>query len=237
MVSADRKDRRRRLVTEIAYCVAAFAIYAVLYHLLPVMIKDSYGLSKGTGEIKGFTDFWEMTGVGYIRITNGLYYYLGEKREVVTYFHIVCSFLSFLFVFFGARKLYTPYLTYGFPLVFLCAETGVGILVRYDAWILLLFGVSLLFYLVIHLLLALLSVSYEPETLIMTESLSEREKRESQAPKTIVNDRGETITLLVNPLPGPKKHVKRTLGYDLDVPEEQMFYDHEGGDGDDYDVV
>ena len=70
----------------------------------------------------------------------------------------------------------------------------------------------------------------------MRETLSERELRQSQEPKTIVNDKGETITLLANPLPLPKKHVKKTLDYDFDVPENQMFYDREGFDYEDYDI-
>ena len=70
----------------------------------------------------------------------------------------------------------------------------------------------------------------------MKETLSERERRQSQEPRTNVNDKGETITLLANPLPGPKKHVPRTLDYDLDVPESQMFYDRDGFDFDDYDI-
>ena len=107
---------------------------------------------------------------------------------------------------------------------------------NYDGWVLVAFFICLLFYLVICLFFVVFKLDYGPEVSLMRETLSERERRQSQEPKTIVNDKGETITLLANPLPGPKKHVKRTLDYDFEVPESQMFYDRDGFAYDDYDV-
>lgn len=43
------------------------------------------------------------------------------------------------------------------------------------------------------------------------------------------------VQLIHNPLPGPKPHVKRQLGYDYEVPADQMHFDIECPDNDDYD--
>lgn len=237
MASANQADGRKRRVIETAYCILAGFCYGALYQMLPAMlIKDSYGLSKGLGKPEVFTDFWQMVSTGYIHLVNGLYFYLGEKPQVLTGLHAVCCFVSFLFLFFAVREFYIPYITYGIPAIYVCVCMVLGLRLDYDAWILIALGASLLFYLIVHILLMLFQLSFDPQAPVMTESLTEREKRERQAPKTIINAKGETVTLLANPLPGPKKHIKRTLDYDYEVPEGQMFYEIEDSGFDDYDV-
>lgn len=44
------------------------------------------------------------------------------------------------------------------------------------------------------------------------------------------------IRFIQNPLPGPKKHVPRQLEYDIDVPDDQLFYDIDVLDTDDFDL-
>lgn len=39
-----------------------------------------------------------------------------------------------------------------------------------------------------------------------------------------------------NPLPVPKRHVKKEMDYDIDVPESRMHYDIEIMPGDDFDI-
>ncbi len=52
--------------------------------------------------------------------------------------------------------------------------------------------------------------------------------KEAQKPK---------IDYIPNPLPLPKKHVPRTMDYDLEPPEEQMKFDLElSGEDDDFDL-
>lgn len=67
----------------------------------------------------------------------------------------------------------------------------------------------------------------EPETAIETEPAAEPENETEQESKP---------RFIENPLPLPKKHVKKTMGYRLEVSEDQMKYDIEVSDTDDFDI-
>ena len=64
---------------------------------------------------------------------------------------------------------------------------------------------------------------------IMNKNLESNDKEgiegQFMQPEIILNNKGETIQLISNPLPLPKKHIPKTMEFDLDVPEEQMHYD------------
>lgn len=47
---------------------------------------------------------------------------------------------------------------------------------------------------------------------------------------------GEKVRLIENPLPLPRKHVKKAMDYKIDVSEEQMKYDREVPENDDFDL-
>ena len=200
------------------------------------LVKDTYGLCVGESTIEYATDFFSLISLLYVNTAKYLFWFFGEKASVVVGLHIACCFLSFLLVYMALKRFYKQWLTYAgsafcVVLPFLMAQIS-----NYDGWVVIEFFVCLLFYLVICLFFVIFKLNYEPEVSLMRETLSERERRQSQEPKTIVNDKGETITLLANPLPLPKKHVKKTLDYDFEVPENQMFYDREGFDFEDYDI-
>lgn len=55
------------------------------------------------------------------------------------------------------------------------------------------------------------------------------------APIPVAEDLGKKPRFLENPLPLPKKHVKREMDYDYEVPEADMHYQIEIADGDDFD--
>ena len=227
-----KKDK----VMSISYCIVFFILLWVVHAGPFSLIKDTYGLCSGEGTTEYVTDFYGLVSLAYVNVVEGLFLFIGEKAGVVTGFHIACCFLSFWFVFMALKRFCKPWLTYGVPVLLLVLPFVMAQVMNYDGWILITFFVCLLFYFVVCLLFAVLKLNYEPEVSLMKETLSERERRQSQEPRTIINDKGETITLLANPLPGPKKHVPRTLDYDLDVPESQMFYDRDGFDFDDYDI-
>ncbi|MBO5167093.1 MAG: hypothetical protein J6B90_10920 [Lachnospiraceae bacterium] len=63
------------------------------------------------------------------------------------------------------------------------------------------------------------------ETETVTENKATKETKQETKPRFIEN-----------PLPLPKKHVKKTMGYRLEVSEEQMKYDIEVSDTDDFDI-
>ena len=44
------------------------------------------------------------------------------------------------------------------------------------------------------------------------------------------------VKLIDNPLPLPKRHVKKTMGYQREVPPEEMHYDIEVEENDDFDL-
>ena len=227
---------KKEKLLSITYCVLCFAILWVLHASPCSLIKDTYGLCKGECTIEYATDFFGLISLLYVNSVKYLFWFFGEKTSVVLAFHVACCFLSLLFVFLALRRFFKPWLTYGGSALFLVLPFLMAQVMNYDGWVFMEFFVCLLFYLVICLFFVVFKLDYGPEVSLMRETLSERERRQSQEPKTIVNDKGETITLLANPLPGPKKHVKKTLDFDFDVPEEQMFYDKDGFDYDDYDL-
>lgn len=56
------------------------------------------------------------------------------------------------------------------------------------------------------------------------------------APGAVEEDSGKKPRFLENPLPLPKKHVKREMDYDYEVAEVDMHYQVEIADGDDFDL-
>lgn len=69
---------------------------------------------------------------------------------------------------------------------------------------------------------------------IQTET---REESKKEIKEEIQEGREEEkIRLIENPLPLPKKHVKKTMDYRIDVTEEQMKYDMEVREDDDFDL-
>lgn len=227
--------KKEKLIS-IAYCILCFAVLWALHAGPFPLVKDTYGLCAGKGTIEYATDFFSLISLLYVNSVKYMFWFFGEKASVVAGFHVACCFLSFLLVYMALKRFYKQWLTYVGSALFLVLPLLMAQILNYDGWVVMEFFVCLLFYLVICLFFVILKLNYGPEVSLMRETLSERERRQSQEPKTIVNDKGETITLLANPLPGPKKHVKRTLDFDFDVPENQMFYDKEGFDYDDYDI-
>lgn len=227
---------KKNKVLSISYCIAFFVLLCIAYASPFSLIRDTYGLCSGQKTTQYVTDFFSLVSDVYMKIADSLFLFFGEKSGVITGFHIGCCFASFFLLFLALGRFHKPGLTFGVPVLLLVLPFVLAQVLNYDGWILVEFFVCLLFYLVVCALFAILKLDYGVEDSLMKETLSEREKRESQAPKTIVNAKGETITLLANPLPGPKKHVKRTLDYDVDVPESKMFYDKNECDFDDYDI-
>lgn len=232
-----KKNAEWRRLLAYLYCLCALVVYYLGYHSNFSPIRDTYGLSNGRIDKVVFYDFFGMVDYCYIKLINGLFYYLGEKVSVITGFHIACGFLSFLFLFFAFKKFHRPYLTYTIPSLFVAVPFLICDMIDYDGFILLAFAICFLFYLVVLVILAITKIDMKPQSEeTHFETLTERELKESQKPKTIVNDKGETIKLLANPLPGPKKHVKKTLDYDLDVSDDKMFYDVDREDFGDYEL-
>ena len=65
---------------------------------------------------------------------------------------------------------------------------------------------------------------------------TQEETKKEIEEKTREGREGEKIRLIDNPLPLPKKHVKKTMDYGIDVAEEQMKYDRDVRDDDDFDL-
>lgn len=54
--------------------------------------------------------------------------------------------------------------------------------------------------------------------------------------KTVQSEKTETVKLIENPLPLPKKHERREMDYQYQVTEDKMKFDVEVSDGDDFDI-
>lgn len=54
--------------------------------------------------------------------------------------------------------------------------------------------------------------------------------------KEEIQEAGGKVRLIENPLPLPRKHVKKTMDYKIDITEEQMKYDVEVKENDDFDL-
>lgn len=224
-----KKGNAKKKLILITYFLAVFVVCAAGYGSLFSPLRDTYGLSEGIIALPVFHDFFGMIDYCYISLVNNLYLYLGEKVAVIIGLHVVLTYISFLFMFHAIKRFYKPVLTYVVPFLVVLLPFFVAQMLSYDAFVLLLLFATVLFYLIVRIIFVIAHLDYNPENVsLMTESLSERELRESRKPKTIINDKGETIQLLANPLPGPKKHVKRTMDYDYQIPPGKMFYDIDG---------
>ncbi len=53
---------------------------------------------------------------------------------------------------------------------------------------------------------------------------------------TVKTEEPEKTRFIENPLPLPKKHVKREMDYEYPVPEEDMKFDIEVDETDDFDI-
>lgn len=81
----------------------------------------------------------------------------------------------------------------------------------------------------------------ENERLVMPEAPKAEEPVTTPAPAPVTAsapalEPEKKVNYIENPLPLPKKHVKRTMGYRLEVPEEAMKYDIDVPDNDDFDL-
>lgn len=86
-----------------------------------------------------------------------------------------------------------------------------------------------------HLLMSMLSAVSITE-LFCTEDL-ERERREmNKETKEVEEDKVKEIEFIENPLPVPKKHVRKTMDYAFIPDESKMKYDIQVKDNDDYDL-
>ena len=64
-------------------------------------------------------------------------------------------------------------------------------------------------------------------------------KTEIIPPTVTTEDQNPTegkVNFIENPLPLPKKHVKRTMDYGIEIPAEQMEFDIQTSDMDDFDI-
>lgn len=221
-----KKGNVKKKLILTTYFLAVFVVCAAGYGSFLNPLKDTYGLSKGMITLPVFHDFFGMMNYIYIWLINSLYLYLGEKVAVITGLHVVLTYISFLFLFSAMKKFYKPVLTYVVPFLIVLLPFFFCRMLFYDAFVLIFIFATVLFYLIIRMIFIIAHLNYDPDRAsLITESLSERELKESRKPKTIINDKGETIQLLANPLPGPKKHVRRTMDYDFQIPPEKMFYD------------
>lgn len=69
--------------------------------------------------------------------------------------------------------------------------------------------------------------------------MKKRPKRQEnirEESKEEIQEAERKVQFIENPLPLPRKHVKKTMDYKIEVTEEQMKYDREVKDDDDFDL-
>ncbi len=71
----------------------------------------------------------------------------------------------------------------------------------------------------------------EPEPAVSDAATPETPEPEVSAPS-----QEQVVVLIDNPLPLPKKHVKKEISYDFEIPEDRLCYDHEIKADDDFDI-
>lgn len=231
----NNKNGKQAKIISYLFCIGMLCVYYIGYNSSLTLFVDTYGLSNGIAEQKVFYDFYGMVDYIYIGIANVLLMFMGEKTSVLIGAHIICGFISFLLVYFAVKKFERPYLTYIISACFVIVPFWLCNMIAYDGFVLIALAFAFLFFVVIQIIFAV-SKRTSAAGNSSFETLSQRELRESQKPKTIVNDRGETIQLIANPLPGPKKHVKRTLDYDYDIPQDKMYFDIDSDTLKDYEL-
>ncbi|MBQ7358655.1 MAG: hypothetical protein IJW63_12280 [Lachnospiraceae bacterium] len=75
------------------------------------------------------------------------------------------------------------------------------------------------------------------EVLVVEEEIKVEELKVEEEIKAVeTTEPKKEIQFIPNPLPLPKKHVKKTMGYGMDVDKEQMCFDIEVSEDDDFDI-
>lgn len=64
----------------------------------------------------------------------------------------------------------------------------------------------------------------------------ERQENIREESKEEMREAGRKVKFIENPLPLPRKHVKKTMDYKIEVAQEQMKYDREVREDDDFDL-
>lgn len=65
----------------------------------------------------------------------------------------------------------------------------------------------------------------------------DQSKEQDNASQTIEDQKPRKRTdPIPNPLPGPKKHVKRELDFEIECNADQLDFDHEVSENDDFDL-
>ncbi|MBQ9990805.1 MAG: hypothetical protein IJP31_07675 [Lachnospiraceae bacterium] len=209
------------------------------------------------GHSLSFTELtWEN---GYLFLLHLLFGFLGNHQVVAVTANIFLQLFGLFLFYRGSRRLTSGVISLGIAGI-LAIVSIYGFSVVLDSpehlmWFLGGFGIWLLSF-IRPLLMAILSIrskrkAVKAESKVMQKEAGEEIKPEMEAAKVRVEVKPEgepekakpetetkpAIKLIPNPLPLPKKHVKKEMDYAFEPPKERMHYDLNNYNvNDDYDL-
>lgn len=219
------KSRSRKLLEIfgiIVYFLGLLSFFLFLYQSEYTCFHDSYGLLKGSKEHIVIQNFWDVLDFIFITSVNGLYMFLGEKAAVVLGYQIAVRMLGCLLLFAGlsllSKKLIAFILTTVYaiiPLLFFKQYT-------YDGMLILEFIIFVCIFLCGILVTIIKRINNKKKSVPEEKNMLAVEREEGREN----TNKGQVHTQFIeNPLPVPKRHVRKEMTYDIEVPADKMNYD------------
>ena len=230
-------------------------IWTIIEATIIILLFIAYGLGyyyfMGDVDMPAFEQAWQHCFVGGDLVTfPGAFYlewifdYMLRALFLLVGNHIVAAFwlqfaiivIAIFILYRGIRKTTHPLITVIAMIVVFFSSLFMFVLIPLSSGCIVFLFLAICFYFISlfvnrHMKKKYESVKTEMEINITTES----QVSEDNA----VKEDKPAIKLLDNPLPGPKKHVSKTLDYDLkdeDLVDVSMEYDIEVSEDDDFDL-
>lgn len=247
--------KRGRKVLEyfgiIVYFLGLLSFFWFIYQSKYSCFHDSYGLSRGTKEHIIIQNFWDILDFIFITSVNMLFMFLGEKASVIIGYQIVVRMINclLLFVAFSVltrKKLLSFIVTTLYaiaPLLLFRQYNYDGMLILELILIIVFFLFSIIFSIVRgHNKTENQILSQNVENVIQTFNqdtmAAEINNSAQEDAKMIAVDRIDNknniqkeafqvmhTQFIENPLPVPKKHIRKEMTYDIEVADDKMNYD------------
>lgn len=225
------KSRSRKLLEIfgiIVYFLGLLSFFLFLYQSEYTCFHDSYGLLKGSKEHIVIQNFWDVLDFIFITSVNGLYMFLGEKAAVVLGYQIAVRMIGCLLLFAGlsllSKKLIAFILTSVYAIIpLLFFEQYI-----YDGMLILEFIIFVCIFLCGILVTIIKRKNKKNNQNHIKKSVPEDKNMLAvDKEEKIENDyKEESHTQFIkNPLPVPKRHVRKEMTYDIEVSADKMDYD------------
>ncbi len=219
------KSRSRKLLEIfgiIVYFLGLLSFFLYLYQSEYTCFHDSYGLLKGSKEHIVIQNFWDVLDFIFITSVNGLYMFLGEKTAVVLGYQIAVRIIGCLLLFAGLSMLSKKLIAFILTSVYAVIPLLFFEQYIYDGMLILEFIIFVCIF-ICGILVTIIKRKNNinkstPEDINMLAAESEDKIENAHKEQSHTQ-------FIKNPLPVPKRHVRKEMTYDIEVPADKMNYD------------